>query len=230
MTTAQKAFRYLEMLALFVGGPTLLWALPGVLGGRRLFLFLLACGLLCAVGLYFDRQFDRQKLWNTKPIGDAMGWIVIRWLIACVLLTALFGLFAGRVLPSLPIPVPTGLFGIFRAEHLPRYLPLLILLFYPWVSVYPQNVIYRGFFCQRYRPIFGGGWGLILVSAVAFSFGHIMFNNWIVLALTFVGGLIFTRTYLKHRSLLLATIEHAMYGLFCFYLGVGVSLLYGAPG
>jgi membrane protease YdiL (CAAX protease family) len=69
---------------------------------------------------------------------------------------------------------------------------------------------------------------LILVNALAFSYIHVMFNNWVVLLLTFVGGIIFTRTYLRSRSLLLATIEHAMYGLFCFYLGIGVFLLYGA--
>lgn len=222
--------RWLEMLLLFVGGPALLWKLPGILGGSRLFLFLMIAGVACAVGLYFDKKFDRKKLWNAKPIPRAMGWMVIRWAIACVLLTTLFGLFAGYQVPTLSIPVPTGLFSIFYRDDVPRILPLLIFVFYPWVSVYPQNVIYRAFFCQRYRPILGGGWTLIVVNAAAFSFGHVMFNNWVVLALTFVGGLIFTRTYLKHRSLLLATIEHAMYGLFCFYLGVGVFLLYGASG
>jgi len=255
MTPTRKTLRWLEMLLLFVGGPALLWKLPGVLGGPRLFLFLLAAGIACAVGLYFDKKFDRKKLWNAKPIPRAMGWMVIRWAIACVLLTTLFGLFAGYQVPTLSIPVPTGLFRLFYrdtpieftrwleaqawipdslhgtlAEAFPLLLPTMILIFYPWVSVYPQNVIYRAFFCQRYRPILGGGWTLIVVNAAAFSFGHVMFNNWVVLALTFVGGLIFTRTYLKHRSLLLATIEHAMYGLFCFYLGVGVFLLYGASG
>lgn len=255
MTTQARVLRWIEMLALFVGGPVLLWAVPGILGGRRLFLFLLIAGLACAVGLYFDSHFDRRKLWNAKPLPSAMGWIVIRWLIACLLLTMVFGLLAGMKLPGLTIPMPTGLFSIFYREvppevtrwieqqswlstgqaewvyeFFPYLLPVMMLIFYPWVSVYPQNVIYRAFFCQRYRPILGAGWGLIIVNAAAFSFGHFMFGNWVVLLLTFVGGLIFTRTYLKHRSLLLATIEHAMYGLFCFYLGVGVFLLYGASG
>ncbi len=217
------------MLALFIGVPVLLWQFPGILGGPTLFGFLWGMGLLCCIGLFFDKKFDRKKLWNAKPLADAMGWIVFRWLIACVLLTAVFGLLSGRALPGLSIPVPTGLFGIFRIPEF-RWLPLLITLFYPWVSVYPQNVIYRAFFCQRYRPILGGGWLLIVVNAAAFSLGHVMFNNWVVLALTFIGGLLFTRTYLKHRSLLLATIEHSLYGLFCFYIGVGVFLLYGASG
>lgn len=231
MTAPQKSLRWLEILALFVGVPLLIRQFEGVLGGPKLFIFLWIMGLLCAIGLFYDQKFDRRKLWNVKAVLPAMGWVVGRWVLICILLTAAFGLFSGHVLPELSLAVPTGLFGLFRIEHEGyRWLPLLIFVFYPWISVYPQNVIYRAFFCQRYRPILGGGWGLILINAGAFSLGHIMFNNWIVLLLTFVGGIIFTRTYLKSRSLLLATIEHAMYGLFCFYLGIGVFLLYGASG
>lgn len=230
MKTPQKTLRWLEMLALFVGAPLLIQQFPGLLGGPRLFGFLWIMGLLCGVGLRFDRSFDRKKLWNAKAVVPAMGWVVGRWAVFCIVLTALFGLFSGRLLPGLSLAVPTGLFSLFHRDGLPWFLPLMITLFYPWVSVYPQNLIYRAFFCQRYQPILGDGWGLILINAVAFSFGHIMFNNWIVLVLTFVGGIIFTRTYLRSRSLLLATIEHALYGLFCFYIGIGVFLLYGASG
>lgn len=218
------------MLALFVGGPTLIWQFPGILGGPKLFLFLWVVGLLSGIWLFYDKTFDRKKLWNAKAVMPAMGWMVGRWVVFCIVLTALFGLFAGSALPGLSLAVPTGLFSIFHREELPWFLPLLITAFYPWISVYPQNLFCRAFFCHRYRPILGPNWGLILVNAAAFAYIHIMFNNWIVLLLTFVGGIIFTRTYLKSRSLLLATIEHAMYGLFCFYLGIGVFLLYGASG
>jgi len=230
MTLGKKVLRWVELLALFVGGPMLLRALPGVLGGPRLFFFLLLMGAGCAVGLVFDKYFDRRKLWNARALPGAMGWMVLRWLLACAAVTTAFGLMSGRVVPSLPIAVPTGLFMIFQRDDLPWYLPLAILLFYPWVSVYPQNVIYRAFFCQRYRPILGEGWAMIVVNAAAFSLGHIMFNNWVVLALTFLGGLIFTRTYLRTGSLFTTTIEHALYGTFCFYLGIGIFLLYGASG
>ena len=181
------------------------------------------------------KHFDNRRLWNAKAVKDGIGWVVLRWVIAGALLTALFGLLSGSDLPGLALDVPTGLFSIFQIKEptiwgLPfgYFLPIAILLGYPWLSVYPQNVIYRAFFFQRYKPILGGGWGFIVVNAAAFSLGHVMFNNWVVLLLTFVGGLIFTRTYLKSGSLLLATIEHAMYGIFCFYLGIGVFLLYGA--
>ena len=159
-----------------------------------------------------------------------MGWVVGRWVVFCIVLTAAFGLLSGRQLPGLALAVPSRLFSIFNNEQVPEWLPLGITLGYAWVSVYPQNLIYRAFFCQRYRPILGAGWGLILINAAAFAFCHIIINNWVVLLLTFIGGIVFTRTYLKSRSLLLSSIEHTMYGLFCFYLGIGVFLLYGASG
>jgi len=36
-----------------------------------------------------------------------------------------------------------------------------------------------------------------------------------------------TRTDLRSQSLLLATIEHSLYGCFCFSVGVGELLFYG---
>lgn len=243
------------MLVVFGGAPLLLWRSPQIFKGGGLFLFLTTMSLACGLALFFDKTFDRRKFWNAKAVMPAMGWVVGRWIIAAVVLTTLFGLTSGHRLPGLRIAVPTEFWRVFKFEPsatfiawadsqatlatwlpdmlvgaYPYIFPLLIFVFYPLISVYPQNVIYRSFFCHRYRAILGGDWVLIFVSAIAFSFGHIIVNNWVVLLLTLVGGIIFTRTYLKSRSLLLASIEHAMYGLFCFYLGVGVFLIYGASG
>ena len=150
MTTPQKTLRWVEMLALFVGGPVVIQRLPGILGGPVLFAFLWGLGLLCAVGLFYDKKFDRVKLWNAQAVIPAMGWVVLRWVGFSIVLTAVFGLMSGRMLPGLSLAVPSGLFGIFRIDQEGyRWLALVIFLFYPWVSVYPQNLIYRAFFCQR---------------------------------------------------------------------------------
>lgn len=206
----------------------LLWKLDGVLGGGKLFLLLAVLGIVGVIGLIYDKRFDSRRLWNAEPIGRAMGWIVLQWAILSAVLVGVFGLMSGRELAGLSIAVPTRLFGLFQLEGWLLLIPLAIALGYPCLSVYPQNVIYRAFFCHRYEPILGRGWSMVLVSATMFSLCHVIFNNWVVLVLTFVGGILFTRTYLKHQSLLLSVIEHTMYGLLCFYLGVGLFLRYGA--
>lgn len=211
------------MVLLFVGGPVLLWRVPGILGAGLLFPLLWVGGIASLVYLLRDETFERKKLWNFRVAYARFGVVLVRWMILSAVVLLLFGLAAGQRLGGLQFP--TGLFG------LPREITVLwavIMFAYPWFSVYPQNLIYRAFFCQRYTPLLGSRAAMIGTNALLFSFGHVMFGNWVVLLLTLLGGVLFTRTYLKHQSLLLATIEHALYGCFCFSVGIGIFLLYGS--
>jgi membrane protease YdiL (CAAX protease family) len=66
------------------------------------------------------------------------------------------------------------------------------------------------------------------LSAIAFSFAHIVFRNPWAILFTFVGGLMFASTYLKTRSNLAASVEHALYGCFVFTIGIG-QYFYAGP-
>ena len=57
---------------------------------------------------------------------------------------------------------------------------------YPVVSVYPQGILYRAFFFQRYATLFPGKWPMIVASAAAFALLHIIFRNSLAVAL--IGG------------------------------------------
>ncbi len=96
-----------------------------------------------------------------------------------------------------------------------------IMLGYPVLSVYPQGIIFRAFFFHRYRDLFPDRWVLVLVSAVAFAYMHIVFRNWLALALTASGGVIVCRA-LRPDSLaahlLLRT--HSVW-LLDFHRGIG---------
>lgn len=98
---------------------------------------------------------------------------------------------------------------------------LLILFAYPVFSVFPQELIYRAFFFERYRSLFGEGIGMIAASAAVFSFGHVVFRNYISVELTLVGGLLFATTYQRTSSLVLVCVEHALYGCAIFTIGYG---------
>jgi membrane protease YdiL (CAAX protease family) len=112
---------------------------------------------------------------------------------------------------------------------LPRTHPgpwLLVLLLYTVVSVYPQELIYRAFLFHRYRPLLtpsprAGTLILILVSGSTFALMHILFHNWIAVALTAPGGLLFAWRYARTKSLALSSFEHALYGCFLFTIGLG---------
>lgn len=103
---------------------------------------------------------------------------------------------------------------------------LVIMVCYPLLSVFPQGIIYRGFFLGRYGPLFSSPLARRIVAALCFSFSHVFFLNAWALALTFVGGLFFMRTYERTGSLFLANFEHALYGDLLFTIGYGSLFLY----
>lgn len=205
--------RYLtfEYVALF-------FALPGILaiadGARALFYALFSATAISLWLLLRDRAFDRAQFVNMP--GVTRGWkgVVALWGLAAGAMTALVWWGRPEIFLSLVRERP-GLWA-------------LIMVGYPIISVYPQNIIYRGLIFQRYKPVFGdGGWGMVCASASAFCFAHVVFQNWIALGLTAVGGIIFAATYDKHRSILLSSIEHALYGLTVFTVGLGSFLYHG---
>lgn len=105
---------------------------------------------------------------------------------------------------------------------------LLIMVLYPVLSVWPQEVLYRAFLFARYRSLFRSDTGIIIASALAFGFAHVIFLNWIAIGMTTVGGLLFARDYARHRSLRLTCLEHSLYGCLIFTVGLGRFFYTGA--
>jgi len=101
---------------------------------------------------------------------------------------------------------------------------IMILFFYSFFSVYPQELIYRTFFFQRYKSLFSNDILFIFFNAVVFSLAHLFFKNTLVIALTFLGGILFAFTFNKTKSTLLVSIEHAIYGCWLFTVGMGSML------
>ncbi|MBL4663193.1 MAG: CPBP family intramembrane metalloprotease [Flavobacteriaceae bacterium] len=123
------------------------------------------------------------------------------------------------------ITKPSALFLVPRT-NIPLFITILFV--YTFLSVWPQEVIYRTFFFERYGSIFKSKTLFIFVNAVVFSLAHIFFKNTLVTILTFIGGLLFGLTYLRFRSTTLVSIEHALYGNWLFTVGMGQMLAF--PG
>lgn len=99
-----------------------------------------------------------------------------------------------------------------------------ILFIYSVFSVYPQELIYRTFYFQRYEVLFKNKRQLLFINAVVFSLAHLFFGNTLVIILTFLGGLLFAFTFQRTKSTLLVSIEHAIYGCWLFTVGMGEML------
>lgn len=105
---------------------------------------------------------------------------------------------------------------------------VIILFVYAMFSVYPQELIYRTLYFQRYEMLFKSRSLFIFLNAIVFSLAHIFYKNPLVLLMTFLGGILFALTYDKTKSTLLVSIEHAIYGCWLFTVGMGSML--GFPG
>ena len=97
---------------------------------------------------------------------------------------------------------------------------VIVMFVYPFLSVIPQEIIYRVFFFQRYFPKIDNLYFLILVNLIVFSYGHLVFNNIHAILITAIVSPIFTFAYLK-KSFLTCVVLHSLGGQVIFTLGLG---------
>ncbi|MXV38623.1 hypothetical protein GO491_08035 [Flavobacteriaceae bacterium Ap0902] len=55
-----------------------------------------------------------------------------------------------------------------------------------------------------------------------------MFQNFIAIGFTFLGGFLFAWRYHRSRSILISCLEYALYGNLLFTIGIGKYLAMGA--
>lgn len=101
---------------------------------------------------------------------------------------------------------------------------LMYTIIYMIFSVYPQEIIFRTFFFERYSSLFAKKNFIIFINAIIFSLAHIFYRNILVLAITLVGGWLFARTFYRTGSTIMVTIEHIIYGSWLYIIGMGGML------
>lgn len=218
-----KGWLWVECLTLFGVGPFAFYYLvntpaanfPIDLGGfepRRL-LFPLLWVLAIAAMLHWRGKYGRR-------IFERLDWKMIR----------------RHVLPRLALSAVAMLALVWALEparlfQLPLERPeiwMVVMVFYPLISVVPQEVVFRLFFFDRYASIFAGDRAMILASGFAFGHAHLAFNNVVAYVLSIIGGCLFAHSYARSRSLSLVWLEHSLYGQFIFTVGLGWYFYTGA--
>lgn len=172
---------------------------------------LLGFTLLCAVVLWWDKDFDTRKLWNFRGFRKSWRSISLRFIPAVIILTI-----------TIAMLEPEILFNLIREDF---YTWLFIVIAYPLLSVYPQELIYRGFLFHRYQPVFPRQRFLTHLSALTFGYLHIIMGNLLAVFLTYGAGYLFGRTYAESKSLLTVSFEHSLYGIMIFTIGFDVYFL-----
>ncbi len=219
LTPAQSVLRAVELLAVFFLAPALLaWLIhTGVLNARQvIFPAIWGLGLLTLFALLLDPRFERRQLWNFAGVRPALPGMLARFALAALALTLLLA----WTRPDLMLRLPRERPGIW----------LMVMLGYPVVSVYAQEIAFRTFFFHRYATLIARPIPLIAINALAFGWAHVIMLNFYAVVFSIVGGALFARTYLSSRSTAAVCLEHALYGCFIFTIGWGWFFFGGAVG
>jgi len=202
--------RYIELFLLFILLPCsflLDYPIPIKVG------LVLACFAYSIWVVARDKPVKRQILWSLST-----------WGFWKILIVRMLVVFVGAYI-LMYFYKPDAMFVIFRD----MLLFIIIVFVYSFLSVTAQEFAYRTFFFHRYRELFNNNTIFLITNAFLFGLAHIVFENEVVLLMTFVGGLFFAYTYDKTKSLLVVSIEHAIYGLWLFALGIGDLLAFPMP-
>ena len=206
-------YRWLEFTLIFVSLPLLGFFLRAYLANwliPALIILMAVCGML----LLSDPHFKRFRLTSLGQFSA-----VKRRLFSFFFLGALFsGMFYGIMNQENWFSLPRNSFNDW----------LMLLLLYPILSVMPQELIFRTYFFHRYKRIMPSKTVRIIVSASVFALAHIVYANVLAVLLAFLGGLLFSYTYAQSRSTSVCVIEHSLWGLWMFTLGLGDVLDAGA--
>lgn len=167
-----------------------------------IFLTLYLVSILSLVILYFDKTFLFTSLKKK-----------IDWTFVIIFSVIFF--FLGFFYVLL---VDKNLLFIFPKTNFKLW--LIVIFIYPFLSVIPQELVYRVFFFQRYFPNINRFYFPMFLNLVVFAYGHLVFSNMHAIIITAIVSPIFTYAYLK-KSFLTCVILHSLGGQIIFTLGLG---------
>jgi uncharacterized protein len=167
----------------------------------------LVIALICAGWLLLDKGFDRRRLWNVRPLREHIKGILLTFMLPALLLC----IFTFMCYPKR--------FLYFISDD--PWLWLVFVVLYPPLACYPQELLFRAFFFHRYGPLFRSRAALIVLSGISFGLAHLYLNNLYAPGLTTLGGMIFAYRYARSGTVVASTVEHGLWGIFLFTIGMG---------
>ncbi len=213
MQNNKKILLIIEFIIIFFITPIVIYLFRRELAFKIVPLVLLMA-ICCLIYLKKDENFDKKKLFNTKDIKTHLKRIFLSFIIPALLLSAITYFYLNSRFMAFPQELPV--------------LWLVVMFLYPILAAYPQELIFRTFFFHRYKGLFSNTKIMIFVNAVCFGIAHSQYSNPVAPVLSGLGGILFAYRYLKSDSLLVVSLEHALWGNFLFTIGLGWYFYSGA--
>lgn len=205
----RRAALWAECLLLFFVIPPSLYFIRQVVAFKVVLLVLVFAGV-CAWWLHRQPGFS----WRGPGLGRPLPGVLLTFLAGAIPLTILAHLYLPERFFSFPAQKP--------------WLWALVMLLYPLLAAWPQEIIFRAFFFRRYAPLFPHPAAMIAASAISFGLAHALYGNLVAPPLSALGGAVFAWRYQRHGSLTAAGLEHGLWGDFLFTSGLGWFIYSGA--
>lgn len=197
-----RIIKVVEMTTIFIALPVLYYF--NLLPGHKS-LPLLVVFIYCLIWLFQNKKFGRKKM------GIKYYTVWKKMFIRIVFIGILIYGTTYFLRPDLLFNLPKNEIKLW----------IMIMIFYPIWSAFPQELIYRCFFFERYADIFPDKRIMISLNILLFSFLHIIFRNPIAVIGSLIVGTLWAITYQRNQSLLAVSIEHAIIGDLVYTFGLG---------
>ncbi len=202
---------YMEILGLFILLPLIL-ALYN--SSRRLFFPLLIMACIYIIGRSL-KYVNWRAFWHFPKELSIWRGVFLRSLL--ILILSIIAMF---ILPH---------HGWFSLPQYSWKLWLMVMVFYPLISVLPQEIIWRFYLLEATKTILPHRYMRVLVSALLFGWLHIIYLNIFSLIATIYLGLQLAYSYYQgEKSIWPLWVEHALAGQIIFTLGLGTYFYNGS--
>lgn len=205
---------WLEFVVLFGGVPVAMALFfEFIAANRLLFSVVWALAGVAAVLLLITPGFRFARLWR-GPVLREWRIIVLFWISTVAASLA----FVFAIDPDMFLSFARARPGFWLA----------VMIAYPVFSAWPQELIFRSLFFERYGALFPNATVLIMANGLVFGFGHLFYMNWVTIGMTAFGGAFMGWAYLRHRSMLFTWVLHSLAGQIIFTAGLGRFFYHGA--
>lgn len=210
---ASRPRLWLEFTVLFVGVPILMTI---YFGHYQLFTAIWILAIVSAALLAMTPGWRWGKLFAGPVLRH--WWIVLGYAAITALICIAFVFW---LVPERFLDLPTHRTSLW----------IFIMIGYPIASAWPQEVIFRSLFFERYGGLFPTTTIAIIANGVIFGFGHLFYMNPVVIGFTALGGAFWAWVYLtKGRSMTMIWILHSLAGQIIFTVGLGGFFYHGNVG
>ena len=165
--------------------------------------------VLYLVFIFTFLKLRKDKSFKSKVLSKKINWrISFIFFLVFLILGYFYVLFYD---PNILLSFPKDKFQLW----------VMVMFIYLFLSVIPQEIIYRVYFYHRYKKLFNGNLLILtLLNLFFFSFAHIVFNNPHAILITAFASPIFSYLYIK-ESFFTCVLVHSLGGQIIFTLGLG---------